>query len=580
MKKRILSALLSVCLIAGVCCAVAFAANSKNASGMYYTAVNASEININKAGKYVVKLKTFDEPNAGWEWNVPTGTDVTSWFFNEHGAPAFKNNSGIAIAARKDTRNLEITIDTSKIAGFTYNGSFELRLNPSAGTPLVPDANNHGQYKPEIDAVYVGRVTIPSLTVDGRIEMENQSMTKDSTVIKLEMDGLEDGKIDSSKASVKLIEGDGYLLSDFAKAFPDHTLTGSWSGGKKTYTIKSIDAKLSPLGGSGNGEYNINLGITGLKYDGLPLADGLIRVHLYSFGRTFTIETYGSLIYDTQPRWGTEAADGVPVLCDPYPDYLTAVWPIGFDASGLTADDFTLTMRGKYEIDDLTLKPGTDYTVSYANNQTTIVLAYQYWANLPVYTSLNVDVKLDHLKWDKEKYHPEVTGISHSYDIASVYAYFVMSGGPSGPQSWTFYGIGLDSFLDVFHEPNYILSVTGSDGSVQYYAEDAAGKAYLTTSADEAKNFKDLRPEIAYVKGNTATFVRQFDVTEDVEINGKVYKMDRQYETAETLLENAAYGLANGVTAEPGYAIGETWAMHERWPWQTFIGTGYMGGSK
>ena len=77
-----------------------------------------------------------------------------------------------------------------------------------------------------------------------------------------------------------------------------------------------------------------------------------------------------------------------------------------------------------------------------------------------------------------------------------------------------------------------------------------------------------------------ATFVRQFDVTDDVEIDGKTYTMDRNYEAATTLLEEAAYGVANGVSAAPGYAIGDTWTMHNRWPWQVFIGIGYADGTK
>ncbi len=154
------------------------------------------------------------------------------------------------------------------------------------------------------------------------------------------------------------------------------------------------------------------------------------------------------------------------------------------------------------------------------------------------------------------------------------------SGGQSGPQNWTFYGIELNDFLDVFHAPNYTLSMVDTNGKTQFYAEDASGKAYLTTSAEEAKVFEDLRKEIAYVKDNMATFVRQFDVSDEVEVGGKTYTMDRTYEAATTLLEDAAYGVANGAVAAPGYAIGNTWSMHERWPWQVFIDTGYKGGSK
>ncbi|MCC2703313.1 hypothetical protein LK481_18905, partial [Erysipelatoclostridium ramosum] len=75
----------------------------------------------------------------------------------------------------------------------------------------------------------------------------------------------------------------------------------------------------SPLGGDGNGNYYINIGVGGLTYNGLPLKETTFRIHVYSFGRTFTIESNGSLINDTQPLWTTDTEGGEPVLCDPYP---------------------------------------------------------------------------------------------------------------------------------------------------------------------------------------------------------------------------------------------------------------------
>ena len=101
------------------------------------------------------------------------------------------------------------------------------------------------------------------------------------------------------------------------------------------------------------------------------------------------------------------------------------------------------------------------------------------------------------------------------------------SGGQSGPQNWTFYGIELNDFLDVFHAPNYTLSMVDANGKTQFYAEDASGKAYLTTSAEEAKVFEDLRKEIAYVKDNMATFVRQFDVSDEVEVGDAPWRRRR-----------------------------------------------------
>ena len=140
-------------------------------------------------------------------------------------------------------------------------------------------------------------------TVEGTSQKGEIELTEDTVTVALRLDGVDDSLIDSSAAVVRLLEGDGYYLSDYQ--FNDDTLTGEWAGGETTYTLSTekFSGSFSELGGDGNGNYYANIGVGGLTYNGLPLAEAAFRVHMYAFGRTFTIESNGSLINDTQPLW-------------------------------------------------------------------------------------------------------------------------------------------------------------------------------------------------------------------------------------------------------------------------------------
>ena len=78
--------------------------------------------------------------------------------------------------------------------------------------------------------------------------------------------------------------------------------------------------------------------------------------------------------------------------------------------------------------DTLKLERGTDFTLETSKTKTIIEVNYTYWANAPVYTKLKVDVDSDKLNWDARQY--KISKLSHSYDIASVYGYKGMAGGP------------------------------------------------------------------------------------------------------------------------------------------------------
>lgn len=52
-----------------------------------------------------------------------------------------------------------------------------------------------------------------------------------------------------------------------------------------------------------------------------------------------------------------------------------------------------------------------------------------------------------------------------------MYVYSVMSGGPTGTQAWTFFGIkDLTDLLQVFRMATYTLPLTGENGDSWFYA--------------------------------------------------------------------------------------------------------------
>ena len=48
--------------------------------------------------------------------------------------------------------------------------------------------------------------------------------------------------------------------------------------------------------------------------------------------------------------------------------------------------------------------PGKDFTVKSDKDKTVITVNYIYWANIPVYKTMSVDVNTEKLNWDTEKY--------------------------------------------------------------------------------------------------------------------------------------------------------------------------------
>ena len=555
-------------------CLVCGAAVAEN----QYYAVSAP-IEISAAEPVVLKL----DAKAGWMWNITDNTDVTAWLVKEDGTPAFADAEGIASAKLvycpvENEENevavaLEVTIDAAAISGFTANGGYDLYVLPTGKSTLWVCGGNHGQYQDSKESV--GRVVIPRVSVEGKLtanagrEME---VTNGTVQIVLSMDGIDDGRIDSSAAQIALLPGDGYKL--YEVKFEEGTLADTWTEGKADYTMGNIGGNFSPQGGDGNGHYDFRIGVSGIRYNGLPLADAIVRTDFYSFGRTFLTEG-GSLILNSEPVWTSDAE--TPVICDVYPDTVTATWPIAFDAGKLTENDVTVTLISAYG-DELVLEPGKDFVVAASANKTEVTLNYIYWAYAPVYTTMRVTVSTENASWNELMYKPKAS-FSHDFAIGSVYIYNVMSGGPSGTQAWTFYGLNnLTDSHQVYRDATYTLTAVDAEGNVFFYGEDENGKGIKVVKEADAVAFNCDEECNVHLEGDTVYYSRLFDQTEDKEVDGETITFTKNYYNCESLLRPVDSLI--DVELAPGYAIGAGWEDHLKWPWQTFVDVGFKGGSK
>ena len=523
------------------------------------------------------------EAKAGWMWNITDNTDVTAWLVKEDGSPAFVDQEGIATAKLiygkvENEENevavaLEIIIDAAKITGFTSNGGFDLYVLPTGKSTLWVCGGNHGQYQNSKELA--GKVVLPAVSVEGKLTANagrEIEITNGTVQVVLTMDDLDDSGIDSSAAQISLLPGDGYKL--YEVKFDEGTLADAWTEGKTDYTMGSIGGSFSPQGGDGNGHYDFRIGINGLKYNGLPLSQAIVRTDFYSFGRTFLTEG-GSLILASEPAWTSDAE--IPVLCDVYPDTVTATWPIAFDASKLTENDVTVTLISAYG-DELILEPGKDFVVASSVSKTDVTLNYIYWAYAPVYTTMRVSVNTENVSWNELMYKPAAF-FSHDFAIGSVYIYSVMSGGPSGTQAWTFYGLNnLTDSHQVYMDATYTLTAVDAEGNAFFYGEDENGKGIIVAREADAVVFNCDAECNVHLEGDTVYYSRLFNQTENKEINGETITFTKNYYNCESLLRPVDSLI--DVELAPGYAIGAGWEDHLKWPWQTFVDVGFKGGSK
>lgn len=557
-----------------------------NESQSSYYQVTSDDISITKDATYSVTLTTKDT----WQFVAEAGQDVTDWLVLKSDKQALTDTSGVAqiTAVDSDSSAITITIDSSKITGFSSNGGANLYIMPDSSS-IVGTGDNHAHYSET--SAKIGKYVIPKVSVDGTIEGEvthedGLTFKNNQITFKFTVDGkqVDSSLVNNSTAKVTLADGDGYYTTDYV--YSDKGLSNKIKNASINYSIKPEDLQItnsgyvlgengggrgwSELGGDGNGNYNLNFELSGLKYNGLPISNKIFKAHIYCYGRTFKVDN-GSIYATSYLKWSTDSENNLPNLADQYSDNLILSWANGINASKLSEDDVTLTMESEYG-DTLKLKRGTDFTLETSKTKTIIEVNYTYWANAPVYTKLKVDVDSEKLNWDDRQY--KISKISHSYDIASVYVYNVMAGGQTGTQTWTVYGLdGLTDWQQLFDRPTYILSYIDTDGKIRYYSEASNGSFVDEANATTFDASGDVKIAL---KDNTGYFTRRFDQTEDKTIGGITYTFKKVYSHAEAAIKNP--NDIQKVTVKAGYIIGDSWEDHLRWPWQNFINKGYKGG--
>ena len=578
-----------------------------------YYSVKSASITVNEGKAYTVTLAAADS----YTWSVTNGADVTGWFVQKDGSAAFTAKSGAATAVvSADKKTATITLNADKIGGAGFNGSFDLYVAPAAGSIS-------GGGKPA--SKQVGSVQIPKLEVPegeevygtgyepGKNSTADFFFSRGAALTVSGIPGLSDSKIDSSKAVVSIGAGDNYYAGDFI--LTSTAVKGTWKNGRLVYALTGDDLHFNTSGddrlveggtlsftaGSGDGYGNnyINLTVSGVTYNGVPLAEATIPVHIYVYGRS------GGDLADLnfQALWPTWVAEndgtGDPlVLCDPYENDVVIKWPNAVDASKLTAEDVTIVLKGDYA--ELTLEPGTDYVLNMnAAGKTEIGVRYQQWAYVPVYHTMTIKVDPSALSVDS---YYKLSGLEQSYDIATVYAYSLQDGGvmsgDEGVTTYTYYGVVLDSWQQVQISAIYRLQ----NASGQYYAEKN-GSAYLTSDINEAKTFDGSGPDdfnFQLIRNHIVVYTTlnsgKYSVTKTV--GGKSITFTKQYdagtksEAVGMILGNAPGNSINPIPTEgikllPGYTFGTNpfnadmsrynWLATQYWPWMDSFNLGWVG---
>lgn len=89
-----------------------------------------------------------------------------------------------------------------------------------------------------------------------------------------------------------------------------------------------------------------------------------------------------------------------------------------------------------------------------------------------------------------------------------------------------YYGVdNLTDWEQAFKIPVYILTYTDENGVVKYYATDENGNGMFTEAADEAAKFDSREDNQCQIVDNTGSFVRVYDQTEEVEVDGTTYSL-------------------------------------------------------
>ena len=311
---------------------------------------------------------------------------------------------------------------------------------------------------------------------------------------------VDDALIDSSAATVTLGEGDAYRAD--AWEFSGAQLDGEWKDGTYEYRLKAGDIEpsngdyvtdnggfeWSALGSDGQGHYYFNLDVSGITYDGEPVADATIRAEAQVYGYDYTADAdgmypEGAQAVEAQIAPLAEKADApergeapvftwvgegdIPNLSDGKADDVYVTWPEDFDASDIGEGDVSIILRGQYG-DELELEAGKDFVVSSSEGETQVAITFQHWAFAPVYTTMAV----------------AVDDASQAFDIASVVVNPVQYGGGADRDGTVivldFFGLKEPETLEDVDTSGYTYALaTQVDGKTMYYAEREDGTAYL-----------------------------------------------------------------------------------------------------
>lgn len=423
--------------------------------------------------------------------------------------------------------------------------------------------------------------------------------------------------INSSKAVVKLIDGNGYYADEFVLS--EHAQTqlqnSTWKDGKCSYTLNEGDLEWnnwdyyegmnsedidtnsgrewSMMGGDGNGVYHFNFEVSGITYDNQEIAPAKIPVDVYIYGRSSSDLGLGTEFVENQvdenysaneknEEWIWETAnqdaikDGKPYMNDTYTDYFTVAWPEGTNASAIKAENVTITLRSQFG-DEYVLSPETaygekEYAVIACENETVIAVTYQQWAYVPVYSQMTIEIDDgNELKASKD------------YNISSVTAYMVQTGGGTTVDHtvtcYNYYGV------DGVNANNFYTLTTKVDGKTYFYAEDSESKGYLVEGIVSGKGFAQTitAPQEAWRSKNAidwhvevhnnVVFVETrttIPTTVTKEINGE--KVELTINT--NFNKSIAQMLADGAKLQPGYNLNGS--SPDKWAWSFRYQSGWV----
>jgi enterochelin esterase-like enzyme len=539
---------------------------------------HAAAVDLIKSLNWTDDSPTITEA-ATYTTNAPVADgDVTAQITTADGTPAFTDEAGVATAA-----DGVVTIDASKITGINFNGTTALYLgNTKIATYVIPELTvDSDLYGYGFSAARTGWAQIRG-DYDQHVEIDDST----KATLTLNLDGLDNSLIDSSKAKVYVDEGDGYYPEEYVLLATE--LENPWTDGSTEYKLSTGDIEKyflvdgadigrgwTCLGGDGQGNYYFNFTVDGITYNGLPVGSQSFIVHIYIFGYNYTPDAqslYGDGVTveavkgtsgaaaASEPVWTFVGENDIPVLCDQKADNFYVTWPAGTDASGITADDVTITLNGEYASKTLT---SDDFTVFASANETQIALTYINWAFTPVYTTMTINVN----------------GAEKTYDIASVYVYETQHGGAGPVKAYSFYGLAnLTETSQLLSDVTYTLS-TNVDGAVKYYAEDENGSGILVDNAADAKVFDGNAKGERNVRliGNNISLENATVLTLDKDVDGTTYTFTKNYKGGDLLLPT---NCDENLEAAPGYAIPwgtSNWITNEKWAWQKGVEIGWTG---